>query len=52
MLSTLILGTNGARFFSPGWAPLANTVYKALRRYQPLYHVEDGLWLVTRFCRR
>ena len=50
MLSALILGTNGARFFSPGWAPLANTVYNALRRYQPLYHVEDGLWLVTRFA--
>ena len=50
MLSTLIFGTNGARFFSPAWAPVANTIYNGLRRYQPLYHVAEGLWLVTRFA--
>lgn len=50
MLSALIFGTNGARFFSPGWAPVANAAYSALRRYQSLYHVGEGLWLVTRYA--
>ena len=50
MLSTLLFGTNGARFFSPRWAPFANSVYNMLRRYQPLYRIDEDLWLVTRYA--